>query len=129
MKPPSPKVIPPGPKARTRGQDKPTRGASLRSLRDVVPSSQVPLGSLRYSRPLLSEPATPYGPYYGPTIPHNPHIQHFEDNRRGYVLADLTPARRQLDLRFVATVEDVTAAEYGERSFVVEDGVSSTKPS
>jgi alkaline phosphatase D len=65
---------------------------------------------------------TPYGPYYGPMIPHNPHIKYFEGDKRGYFMATLEPRRMQLDLRFVKSVEDPDATGYHERSWVVEDG-------
>lgn len=64
---------------------------------------------------------TPYGPYYGPMIPHNPHIKYYEGDRRGYFRATLTPQRMQVDLRFVSSVWDRTAVGRTERSWVVED--------
>ena len=33
---------------------------------------------------------TPYGPYYGPMVPYNPHIRYFEGDRRGYFAATVT---------------------------------------
>ena len=33
---------------------------------------------------------TPYGPYYGPMIPYNPHIKYFEGDKRGYFMATAT---------------------------------------
>ena len=36
---------------------------------------------------------TPYGPYYAPMIPFNPHIKYYEGDRRGYFKATVTPAR------------------------------------
>jgi alkaline phosphatase D len=66
--------------------------------------------------------ATPYGPYYGPMVPYNPHIKYFEGDRRGYFKASVTPQRMQFDLRFMTSVEDSTGVGYTERSFVVEDG-------
>ena len=49
---------------------------------------------------------TPYGPYYAPMIPFNPHIKYYEGDRRGYFKATVTPKRMQLDLRFVTSVEN-----------------------
>lgn len=66
--------------------------------------------------------ATPYGPYYGPMIPHNPHIKYYEGDRRGYLHARVSPERLDVDLRFMSTVESPTATAYTERSFVVERG-------
>jgi alkaline phosphatase D len=72
--------------------------------------------------------STPYGPYYGPMVPFNPHIKYFEGDRRGYFKASVTPERMLLDLRFVTSVEDPEGFGYTERSFVVEDGEPSAKP-
>ncbi len=71
---------------------------------------------------------TPYGPYYGPMIQFNPHIQYYEGDRRGYFAATLTSERMQLDLRFVTTVESPSGTGYTERSWVVEDGVPGAVP-
>jgi PhoD-like phosphatase len=71
---------------------------------------------------------TPYGPYYGPMIPFNPHIPYYEGDRRGYFAATVTPRRMQLDLRFVTTVESPSGTGYTERSWVVEDGVPGAVP-
>ena len=65
---------------------------------------------------------TPYGPYYAPMIPFNPHIKYYEGDRRGYFKATVTPRQMRLDLRFVTTVESPTASGYTEASWVVEDG-------
>jgi alkaline phosphatase D len=70
---------------------------------------------------------TPYGPYYAPMIPFNPHIKYYEGDRRGYFKASLTPQRMLLDLRFMTSVEDPAGFGYTERSFVVEDGVPGAK--
>ena len=48
----------------------------------------------------------PYGPYYGPMVPFNPHIKYFEGDRRGYMKATVTKNQLQVDLRFVTSVED-----------------------
>ena len=65
---------------------------------------------------------TPYGPYYAPMIPFNPHIQYYEGDRRGYFAATVTPQRMQVDLRFVSSVEDPNGTGHVERSWVVENG-------
>lgn len=65
---------------------------------------------------------TPYGPYYRPMIPFNPHIKYYEGDKRGYFVATVTPNQMQLDLRFMTTVESPAGEGYTERSFVVEDG-------
>lgn len=72
--------------------------------------------------------STPYGPYYAPMIPFNPHIKYYEGDRRGYFKANLTEARMALDLRFVTSVENNEGTGYTERSFVVEDGVPGAIP-
>jgi alkaline phosphatase D len=71
---------------------------------------------------------TPYGPYYGPMVPFNPHIKYFEGDRRGYFMATVTREQMRLDLRFVTTVEDPNGTGYAERSWVVEDGVPGAQP-
>ena len=71
---------------------------------------------------------TPYGPYYAPMIPFNPHIQYYEGDKRGYFAATVTPERMRLDLRFVTSVENPDGAGYAERSWVVEDGVPGALP-
>lgn len=65
---------------------------------------------------------TPYGPYYSPMIPFNPHIKYYEGDRRGYFKATVTPRETRMDLRFVTSVENPDGLGYTERSFVVEDG-------
>jgi alkaline phosphatase D len=71
---------------------------------------------------------TPYGPYYAPMIPFNPHIKYYEGDRRGYFKATVTPQLMRLDLRFVSTVESPTATASTEASWVVEDGVAGAVP-
>jgi alkaline phosphatase D len=64
---------------------------------------------------------TPYGPYYGPMVPFNPHIKYFEGDRRGYMKATVTRDELRVDLRFVSSVEDPNGTGRTERSFFVED--------
>jgi alkaline phosphatase D len=64
---------------------------------------------------------TPYGPYYAPMIPYNPHIQYYEGDRRGYFKASVTNKQLRMDLRFVTSVENPEGSGYLERSWVVED--------
>ena len=71
---------------------------------------------------------TPYGPYYSPMIPFNPHIKYYEGDRRGYFIATVTPKQMRLDLRFVTSVENPNGIGYPERSWVVEDGEPGAKP-
>jgi alkaline phosphatase D len=49
--------------------------------------------------------STPYGPYYAPMVPYNPHISYYEGDRRGYFKATITPELMKLDLRFMTSVE------------------------
>jgi alkaline phosphatase D len=65
---------------------------------------------------------TPYGPYYAPMVPYNPHIRYYEGDRRGYFKATVTRTEMRLDLRFVTSVEDPAGTGYAERSWVVLDG-------
>ncbi len=71
---------------------------------------------------------TPYGPYYAPMIPFNPHIKYYEGDRRGYFKASVTPQRMRLDLRFVSSVENPDGSGYTENSWVVEDGQPGAVP-
>lgn len=72
--------------------------------------------------------STPYGPYYAPMVPYNPHIKYYEGDRRGYFKATITPELMELDLRFMTSVEDPDGTGYTERSFVVENGVPGARP-
>ena len=65
---------------------------------------------------------TPYGPYYAPMIPHNPHIKYDEGDKRGYFMATVTPAQTQVDLRFMNTVESAAGTGATARTFIVENG-------
>jgi alkaline phosphatase D len=65
---------------------------------------------------------TPYGPYYAPMIPFNPHIKYYEGDKRGYFLATVSPREVQFDLRFMTSVESEGGFGYLERSFFVVDG-------
>jgi alkaline phosphatase D len=65
---------------------------------------------------------TPYGPYYSPMIPHNPHIKHYEGDKRGYFKATMTVRQIELELRFMTSVQSPAGAGYTERTFVVENG-------
>jgi alkaline phosphatase D len=66
---------------------------------------------------------TPYGPYYAPMVPFNPHIKYYEGDRRGYFHCELRPSEARFDLRFVTSVERPDGTGYAERSWVVADGV------
>lgn len=70
---------------------------------------------------------TPYGPYYGPMIPENPHIKYYEGDKRGYFKIRLTPAMLQADLRFASKVEIPNGVVSDAERFVVEDGVAGAK--
>ncbi len=71
---------------------------------------------------------TPYGPYYGPMVPFNPHIKYYEGDRRGYLKATVTEAQMTVDVRFVTSVEDPNGTGYTERTFAVEHGVAGAQP-
>jgi len=72
--------------------------------------------------------STPYGPYYAPMIPFNPHIRYYEGDRRGYFRATVTPKQMKLDLRFVTTVENPGGTGYTQGSWIVEDGKPGAQP-
>jgi alkaline phosphatase D len=71
---------------------------------------------------------TPYGPYYAPVIPFNPHIKYYEGDRRGYFMATVTRRELRMDLRFVTSVENPGGTGYLQGSWVVEDGEPGAKP-
>lgn len=71
---------------------------------------------------------TPYGPYYGPMIPYNPHIKYYEGDKRGYFLATVTPKQMRVDLRFVTSVENPNGTGSTAKSFVVLDGEPGAQP-
>jgi alkaline phosphatase D len=66
--------------------------------------------------------STPYGPYYAPMVPFNPHIKYYEGDRRGYFRATVTPGLMRVDLRFVTSVENPDGVGYANGSWIVEDG-------
>lgn len=72
--------------------------------------------------------ATPYGPYYAPMVPFNPHIKYYEGDKRGYFVATVTPKQMQLDLRFMSSVENQNGVGHTEKSFVVLDGEPGAQP-
>lgn len=63
-----------------------------------------------------------YGPYYGPMIAENPHIQFFDGDRRGYIRCEVTHERWLADIRYVSTVSRPDAPIETAASFVVVDG-------
>lgn len=71
---------------------------------------------------------TPYGPYYAPMIPFNPHIKYYEGDRRGYFKATVTEDYLLMDLHLMTSVVDPAGTGYLETSFVVEDGVPGAQP-
>jgi alkaline phosphatase D len=71
---------------------------------------------------------TPYGPYYAPMIPYNPHIKYYEGDRRGYFKAIATPTHMRFDLRFVSSVQNPGGTGYTERSWIVDDGTPGARP-
>jgi alkaline phosphatase D len=71
---------------------------------------------------------TPYGPYYAPMVPFNPHIKYYEGDRRGYFKATVTRRQLRMDLRFMTSVENSDGTGYTERSWVVQDGKAGAQP-
>lgn len=64
----------------------------------------------------------PYGPYYGPMIPYNPHIRYYEGDRRGHFRMHLTRDELTAELRFVTKVERDDGKAYPAARFTVESG-------
>jgi alkaline phosphatase D len=71
---------------------------------------------------------TPYGPYYGPMIPLNPHIRFFEGDRRGYLRCHVDRERWRTDIRYVGSVGVPDSSITTFASFVVESGVPGVQP-
>jgi alkaline phosphatase D len=92
--------------------------------------SRSPTVATEFVTPAISSggDSTPYGPYYSPMIPFNPHIRYYEGDRHGYFKAHLTPTELRLDLRLVTSVENNAGTGYLERSWVVEDGWPGAQP-
>ena len=65
---------------------------------------------------------TPYGPYYAPMVPFNPHIKYYEGDRRGFMKATVTKKELRVDLRFVTTVEDDPDGHRLHRAHVLRRG-------
>lgn len=65
---------------------------------------------------------TPYGPYYAPMIPFNPHIKYFEGDKRGWFLFKLNQFGLQADLRFASKVEIPDGKVRLAERFHVESG-------
>jgi alkaline phosphatase D len=65
----------------------------------------------------------PYGPYYTPMLPANPHIKYFEGDKRGYFRVNLTRSTWQSDVRFVTRVESLSASVTTGASFAIQNGV------
>jgi alkaline phosphatase D len=72
--------------------------------------------------------ATPYGPYYGPMVPYNPHIKFYEGDKRGYFKATLAPSEMRVDLRYVTSVESAAGKGYAAGSWIVQDGRAGAQP-
>jgi alkaline phosphatase D len=65
---------------------------------------------------------TPYGPYYGPMVPFNPHIRFFDGDRRGHVRCTVDTKQFRSDLQMVPTVTRANAPRSTLASFAVRDG-------
>ncbi|MCW2815474.1 MAG: Alkaline phosphatase [Nocardioides sp.] len=65
---------------------------------------------------------TPYGPYYGPMVPFNPHIRFFDGDRRGHVRCTVDREQFRADLEMVTTVTRADAPRSTLASFAVQDG-------
>jgi alkaline phosphatase D len=104
------------------------RGASVRCNEPARPAVQSRTHEFVTPAITTGGDGTPYGPYYSPMIPFNPHIKYHEGDRRGYFMATVTPDSMRLDLRFVTSVEDSAGTGYAEGSWVVEDGVPGAQP-
>jgi alkaline phosphatase D len=85
-----------------------------------------PVVGAEFSAPALTSGGddTPYGPYYTPMLPANPHVRYFDGDRRGYYRATVTPTEWQTDVRYVSSVADPEAGITTGASFIVEDGVA-----
>jgi alkaline phosphatase D len=74
---------------------------------------------------LIGGSITSHGPSYDATmriVAQTPHVRFFESRRRGYAVADLTPARMAVRLRTVSDAADPAATIDTLAAFVVESG-------
>lgn len=74
---------------------------------------------------LVGGSITSHGPSYDATmkiVAQNPHVRFFESRKRGYAIADLTPAHMTARLRTVSDAADPAAAIDTLAAFVVESG-------
>ncbi|GAB3045208.1 alkaline phosphatase D family protein [Stenotrophomonas tumulicola] len=65
---------------------------------------------------------TPYGPYYGPSMPMNPHIRYFDGDRRGWWRMEFARDTLQAELRFADSVLRPDAVVAAAAGFQVERG-------
>jgi len=65
---------------------------------------------------------TPYGPYYGPMVPFNPHIRFFDGDRRGSMTARLRRSELEVDWRIADRVGSPDAKVRTLKRFAVEAG-------
>lgn len=55
-------------------------------------------------------------------LPDNPHIRFFDSRQRGYLAADVTPARLLMQMQVISNRRDPNATRSTLRRWVVEDG-------
>jgi alkaline phosphatase D len=74
---------------------------------------------------LVGGSITSHGPSYEATmriVAQNPHVRFFDSRRRGYVLADLTPARLETRFQAIADATDPASRKDTLARFVTESG-------
>jgi alkaline phosphatase D len=74
---------------------------------------------------LIGGSITSHGPPYEATmkiVAQNPHVRFFESRKRGYALADLTPARMETRFQVVTDATDPAAGKETLARFVTESG-------
>jgi alkaline phosphatase D len=74
---------------------------------------------------LIGGSITSHGPDYDATmkiVVQNPHVRFFESRKRGYAIADLTPARMEARFQAVADATDPASPKTTLARFVIENG-------
>lgn len=80
---------------------------------------------------LIGGSITSHGPDYDATlkiVAQNPHVRFFESRRRGYAIADLTPARMETRFQVVADATDPASPKATLARFVTESGKAGAIP-
>ncbi|MDU1662325.1 MAG: alkaline phosphatase D family protein, partial [Stenotrophomonas maltophilia] len=87
-------------------------------------AASAPVVATEFIAPAISSGGddTPYGPYYGSSIPQNPHIRYFDGDRRGWWKLQLNRQTVDAELRFADSVLHADAPVRTAARFQVTHG-------